>query len=152
MDDGMTRAMAPVESAPVESGHLSGGRRLAVAGVALVTLAVAVFAVGRGIASNSGGSATATGSAASTASGSGTPATIAGFAFSPETVTVKVGGAVTWTNKDSSTHSVKSADGSFVSQDLQDGQAFTASFKTAGTFAYVCGIHAFMKGTVVVQP
>ena len=57
----------------------------------------------------------------------------------------------TWTNRDGTAHSVKSDDGSFVSQDLDPGQTFTATFKTPGTFAYVCGIHSSMTGTVVVQ-
>jgi plastocyanin len=78
--------------------------------------------------------------------------TIQDFAFSPETVTVKVGSAITWTNGDGFAHSVKSADGSFVSQDLQQGQSFSPTFCSAGTFAYVCGIHNSMTGTVVVEP
>ena len=74
------------------------------------------------------------------------------FAFSPETVTVKVGNAITWTNGDGFAHSVKSADGSFVSQDLQEGQSFTTTFTAPGTHAYICGIHNSMTGTVVVEP
>jgi plastocyanin len=149
MDARMTRAPAPVQS-----GRLSGGRRLAVIGVAVVTLAVAAFAVGRGVASDSdSGGGTATGAATTAAaSGPGTPATISGFAFAPPTITVKVGGAVTWTNKDGATHTVTSNDQSFASPDLPQGATFTANFKTAGTFPYICSIHTFMKGTVVVQP
>ena len=74
------------------------------------------------------------------------------FAFSPETVTVKVGSAITWTNGDGFAHSVKSGDGSFASQDLQQGQSFTTTFAAPGTHAYVCGIHNSMTGTVVVEP
>jgi plastocyanin len=151
MDAGMTRT-----DAPVEPGRLSGGRRLALIGVAVVSLAAVAFAIGRGVASDSdSGGGTASGAAttaASAASGSGTAATIADFAFSPQPITVKVGGAVTWTNKDGTTHTVTSDDGSFKSPDLAQGATFTANFKTAGTFAYICSIHTFMKGSVVVQP
>jgi plastocyanin len=146
-------ARIPSATTPAESPRLSPARRLALAGAAVVTLAVAAFAVGRGVASDSNSGGAATGAATTAAaSGVGTPATISGFAFSPPTVTVKAGGAVTWTNKDGATHAIKSDDGSFVSSDLTEGQSFTATFKTAGTFPYICSIHTFMKGTVVVQP
>ena len=78
--------------------------------------------------------------------------TIQDFAFSPQMVTVKAGSAITWTNGDGTAHSVKSGDGSFVSQNLQQGQSYSATFATPGTFPYVCGIHSFMTGTVVVGP
>ena len=76
---------------------------------------------------------------------------IKGFAFSPESITVKVGDSVTWTNQDGTTHTVTSSDGSFGSKNLDQGQTFTATFDKAGTFAYICSIHSFMTGTVVVQ-
>ena len=41
--------------------------------------------------------------------------------------------------------------GSFGSQNLDQGQTFTATFAKAGTFPYICNIHPFMTGTVVVQ-
>lgn len=134
---------------------------IAVLVAVVVTIGAAAFALGRGVASDSGGSSTA-GAAATTvapapgattapAAGAGTPVAIKDFAFAPQTVTVKVGGAVTWTNGDGFAHSVKSADGSFVSKDIEQGQSYSATFATAGTFAYICGIHNSMTGTVVVE-
>jgi plastocyanin len=76
--------------------------------------------------------------------------TIADFAFSPKELDVKVGSKVTWTNTDGTTHSVVADDGSFKSQDLDQGATFTTNFSTPGTFTYVCGIHGSMKGTIVV--
>jgi plastocyanin len=38
-----------------------------------------------------------------------------------------------------------------MSQDLSQGQTFSTTFTTPGTFPYVCGIHPFMNGTVVVR-
>ncbi len=102
--------------------------------------------------------APATASPPSTAPASVSPAggdavTIAGFAFAPASLTVKVGATVTWTNKDTATHTVVWADGSPGSGSLTNGGApYSRTFDTAGTFAYVCGIHAAMKGTVVVEP
>ncbi len=110
-----------------------------------------------------GGSATpspapATASPPSAAPASVSPAggdavTIAGFAFAPASLTVKVGATVTWTNKDTATHTVVWADGSPGSASLTNGGTpYSRTFDTAGTFAYACGIHAAMKGTVVVEP
>jgi len=79
--------------------------------------------------------------------------TIANFAFNPPTLTVKVGTTVTWTNTDSATHTVTWADGSPASGSLTvGGTAYTRTFDSPGTFAYACGIHPAMKGTVVVEP
>ena len=79
--------------------------------------------------------------------------TIAGFAFAPASLTVKVGSSVTWTNKDSATHTVTWDDGSQGSGSLTAGGApYTQTFATAGTFAYHCSIHSSMKGTIVVEP
>jgi plastocyanin len=129
------------------------GRSLIVVLVAgALTVGAAAFAVGRGIASDSGGSPTAAPTASSTPqAASGTPVVIKDFSFAPETVTIKAGSAVTWTNNDSVDHSIKSANGTFDSQDLPQGQGFTATFATPGTYAYICGIHNSMTGTVVVE-
>jgi plastocyanin len=133
---------------------VAGRPLIAVIAAAVVTIGVAAFAIGRGVASDSSStSATAAAAApASPAQGSATAVAIKDFAFSPETVTVKVGSSITWTNGDGFAHSVKGADGSFVSQDLQQGQSYSATFSTPGTYAYVCGIHNSMTGTVVVEP
>jgi plastocyanin len=131
---------------------VSGRPLIAVIVAAVVTVGAAAFALGRGVASDSNTSSNTTAVASNAPQGSTTAVTIQDFAFSPETVTVKVGSAITWTNGDGFAHSVKSADGSFVSQDLQQGQSFTATFSTPGSYAYVCGIHNSMTGTVVVEP
>jgi plastocyanin len=141
------------EAGVIRTDVVPGRQRLILIGVAaVITVLIAAFAVGRGVASDTGGgSSAAAGPTSSPPSGSGAAAVIQNFAFSPKSITVKVGDAVTWTNRDGTAHSVKSDDGSFVSQDLDPGQTFTATFKTPGTFAYVCGIHSSMTGTVVVQ-
>jgi plastocyanin len=77
--------------------------------------------------------------------------TLANFAFSPTTLTVKVGTTVTWTNKDSTSHTVVSDTGVFDSGNLAPNATYTYVFAKAGTFNYHCSIHPSMKGTVIVQ-
>jgi plastocyanin len=76
---------------------------------------------------------------------------IKNFAFSPATIKVKVGTTVTWTNKDSASHTVTSdsSDGPASPAIAQNG-TYKFTFKKAGTFNYICTIHPDMKATVVV--
>lgn len=83
--------------------------------------------------------------------GSGTAASIIDYAFSPASITVKAGSAVTWTNTGSAPHTVTADDGSFDSGSLANGATFSHTFAKAGTFTFHCAIHSTMKGTVVVQ-
>jgi plastocyanin len=46
---------------------------------------------------------------------------------------------------------VKWADGAAGSSPLTTGSSYTRTFATPGTYAYVCGIHASMHGTIVVN-
>jgi plastocyanin len=92
----------------------------------------------------------------STNPSSGTPQThvveISGFAFNPTTLTIKVGDTVTWTNKDSTSHTVTSDSGSgLASSTFGNGKTYSHTFNTAGTFAYHCSIHTSMKATIVVE-
>ena len=67
------------------------------------------------------GGATASGAPASAAAGGGTPAKIIDFGFDPASVSVKVGGSVTWTNTGATAHTVTADDGSFDSKSLAAG-------------------------------
>jgi plastocyanin len=71
--------------------------------------------------------------------------------FSPTTLTVSVGTTVTWTNKESMTHTVTSDNNIFSSGNMGKGDTFTYTFSTVGTFPYHCIFHSGMTGTVVVQ-
>jgi plastocyanin len=62
-----------------------------------------------------------------------------------------VGDTVTWTNDDSTTHTVTADAGAFKSNDLAPGDKFTFTFTTAGAFAYHCSIHPTMTATITVQ-
>jgi amicyanin len=74
------------------------------------------------------------------------------FAFGPGSVTVKAGTTVTWTNNDQDPHTVTSQgkDGPLKSATLNKGDTYQYTFTTAGTYEYLCTIHPFMTGTVVV--
>lgn len=78
--------------------------------------------------------------------------TIQNFAFSPESVTVPVGTTVTWTNADSEAHTVTAKDNTFHSPTMDTGATFQYTFTKPGTYPYLCTIHPFMLGTVVVTP
>lgn len=78
---------------------------------------------------------------------------ITDFAYSPATITVKAGTAVTWTNQDSVMHTVTTEDGapvSFDSGNFGQGETYSFTFEEPGTYDYYCIPHPYMKGTVVV--
>ena len=77
--------------------------------------------------------------------------------FVPETLTVSKGTTVTWTNGDSTLHTVTSGSAEsgnsgteFDSSYLAAGKTFQHQFSTSGTFDYYCTLHPYMKGKVVV--
>lgn len=80
-----------------------------------------------------------------------TAVTIQNFAFSPATLTVKVGDKVTWTNQDSAPHSATADDNSFDTGVLRQGQSGSITFSKPGTYTYHCSVHPMMKGIIVVQ-
>jgi plastocyanin len=71
-----------------------------------------------------------------------------GNTFSPATLTIPVGSTVTWKNKSLIAHTVTSS--KFDSRNLLPGGTFSFTFKTPGTFQYVCNYHPFMQGTIMV--
>lgn len=77
--------------------------------------------------------------------------TIQNMAFSPASITVKVGDKVTWTNQDSVGHSATADDNSFDTDVLAQGQSGSTTFSKAGTYTYHCKVHPSMTATIVVQ-
>ncbi len=77
---------------------------------------------------------------------------IANFAFSPGSITIKAGDVVKWVNDDQVMHSIKSDSGAFPgSAGLNTGNTYEFKFTTPGTYSYSCGFHPSMHGTIVVQ-
>jgi plastocyanin len=74
------------------------------------------------------------------------------FTFNPQTVTVKAGTTVTWTNKDDIPHGIAVTNNAFKrSQALDTDDSFSFTFATPGTYQYFCYIHPHMTGTIVVE-
>ena len=76
---------------------------------------------------------------------------IQGYAFSPSSITINVGDTIVWTNYDSASHTVTSNDGTFDSGSISNGDTFSFTFTSAGTFNYYCAPHPNMTGSVTVQ-
>jgi len=72
-------------------------------------------------------------------------------AFLPQRVTVKAGTTVTWTNDDDDSHTVASSSKFFKSKALDTGDKFSFTFTTPGTYDYICSVHPYMTGAVVVE-
>jgi plastocyanin len=91
--------------------------------------------------------------------------TMANKAFSPNPLNAKVGDTVTWTNKDTTFHTVTSGTGpsdtakgkefdsglSGPTALTTQGKTFSHKFMTAGEFSYFCQLHPTMVGKVVVK-
>lgn len=77
------------------------------------------------------------------------------FTFSPTSLTIKVGTTVIWKNTTQTPHTVTSDDDkTFNSGDstpIAPGTTFSFTFTKAGTFAYHCDFHPYMKATIIVQ-
>jgi plastocyanin len=78
--------------------------------------------------------------------------------YEPSPLKVKSGTSVTWTNNDSTLHTVTSglpeqgALGTlFDSNVIAPGKTFTYAFNKAGTFDYSCTLHPTMRGQVIVK-
>lgn len=79
--------------------------------------------------------------------------TINNYSFHPATLTVKMGTTVVWLNKDDDVHTIKSMDGpeAFNSPALDSGTRFGFTFHHAGTYHYICTVHPYMHGVIVVR-
>ncbi|MGI8406848.1 MAG: ScyD/ScyE family protein [Thermomicrobiales bacterium] len=82
---------------------------------------------------------------------SGLSVEIVNFAFTPDTLQISTGAKVTWTNNDTTAHTVTAKDGSFDSGNLNPGESFSFTFTQAGTFDYICNYHPNMTATIVVK-
>ena len=76
---------------------------------------------------------------------------IADFAFSPATLTITAGDTVTWTNEDAVAHTATGTNAGFDSGDLEQGESFSLTFTTPGTYDYLCTPHPSMTGQIVAQ-
>jgi plastocyanin len=134
-----------------------GSRRLlACPPIARAVLACAGLAAALVLAACGSGSSTTTAAQPTASTGSATADTIVirNFAFDPGTLTVPPGATVTVHNEDTTTHTLtdKADQALFSTGDVAPGQTKTFKAPTkAGSYPYICLIHQFMAGTLVVS-
>lgn len=100
-------------------------------------------------ASSAASAPAAAGGACSAGTGSGTAAQIKDFTF-PSGLSVAAGSAISWTNGDSTNHTVTLDDGS-CDTPVNAGETVTVTYNTPGTFAFHCTIHPNMTGSLEVK-
>ena len=76
---------------------------------------------------------------------------IKNFAFVSPEVTVAAGQSVTWVNEDGAPHGIGYKDGAKGVNPLLSGASFSRTFDKPGTYDYICSVHPFMKGKVLVR-
>jgi plastocyanin len=142
----------------------------------VIACSALLFAAGCGSSSSSTTSSTTSSSTASTSASSGglkpdttpkyaAPAASAPvqsgtvqiayheIAIAPDTVKVKVGSTIKWTNQDAVEHNVTSEGGpqKFASKDFSENGTFELKVTKPGVIHYECTIHpASMNGTIEV--
>ncbi|CAN5483153.1 hypothetical protein BH10PSE17_BH10PSE17_03380 [soil metagenome] len=80
-----------------------------------------------------------------------TRVSIANFAFVLASLVVPAHTTVTWSNDDGSPHALAFADGKAASDLMLPGQQHARTFDAPGTFDYICSVHPYMTGKVVVR-
>ena len=81
--------------------------------------------------------------------GSSRRITINGFAFAPATLEANPGDTVIWVNDDGAPHSIAMRNG-VVSETLTPGASFAVQLDRADNYDYLCSIHPYMTGKIVV--
>jgi len=109
----------------------------------------AVAAVG--LLTACGSSKPGAGSAATVVKGSSAATvTVKNFSFTPGDLTVAKGTKVTWKFEDSAKHNGSAKGDAFRSKDIESG-AYSYVFNTVGKYSYLCSLHQYMTGSIVVK-
>lgn len=144
-------------------------RSLALAGAAFLTATLAACSASPPMASMDEMTSSSAAASAMTASASarGTEIAISSLAFMPPSITIKAGSTVTWRNDEPITHTVTSGtftgvdpttglrtgqepSGLFDTRLAGQGDSFSYTYTTPGTYHYYCDIHYGMNATVIV--
>ena len=81
----------------------------------------------------------------------GTKVSIANFNFAPAQLVIATKTTVTWSNDDGAPHGLAFADGRAGTDLLLPGARHARTFDAPGVYDYVCSVHPFMSGRVVVR-
>ena len=73
------------------------------------------------------------------------------FKFAPSKLTVPKGTTVTWVNRDDIPHSIVLQALSVHSHPMDTDGTFSLTFDQPGQYDYLCGLHPFMHGQIIVQ-
>ena len=105
-----------------------------------------------GGSSTGGGSGSAAAPTAPNEPTSSNTIVIKDFSYTPASLTVAPGTKITVVNQDQAPHTVTANDKSFDSSTIEGGGRgeFTAPTKP-GTYPYICTIHQYMTGTLIVK-
>lgn len=71
-------------------------------------------------------------------------------AFEPHQIKVRAGTTVVWTNYSSAQHTVTDQNGKWSSANFGRHQSYSRRFTRPGRYDYICGLHGYMTGVVVV--
>ena len=107
---------------------------------------------------DTGGAATTEEPAAGGGGGGGTEVSMESTQFDPQEVTVNAGETITFVNNESVPHDVHKTSGpgpdfaSGPAGGMQEGDTFELTLDEAGSYEYVCDVHApGMSGTITVE-
>ena len=125
----------------------------------LLSSLVVLFAIASMVAITPGAFADHTTATVTNAPGSSVPGCeeTAEGCFIPSSVTIDMGGTVTWENNDTAAHTAtggsatEGPSGVFDSSLIMAGSSFSHTFDAVGTFDYFCMVHPWMVGTVIVE-
>jgi len=128
-----------------------GARRFPMAPIAVAVVASSALLL-TGCSSSSHTAAPA-GAGSSAAAAAPNTIVIKNFMFQPMSLTVSPSAKVTVTNDDSVAHTITaSGNKAFDTGNVAPGKSVTFTAPTAaGTYAYICSIHQYMQGTLIVK-
>lgn len=93
----------------------------------------------------------AAGGGDATARSSATISVVMGdYFYRPRDAAISAGDTVSWVNEGTVPEGHTATGDGFDSGVLEEGETYSHTFETAGTFDYVCTLHPAMKGTVTV--
>lgn len=74
------------------------------------------------------------------------------FRFEGDTIRVPAGSAIRWVNRDPVAHNTVADDATWESPLLGPGETYTTRLERPGRYPYLCTIHPFMRGLIIVEP